>query len=279
MITQTAPKGEAHFVMTMAEHMQMCGQMARAFGNDQFARLDPYEEMMYVVDNHDRGWDEYDANPGLDDDQLPYIMSRTPTLENMKTNRVSPEFNEKHHSYCGLISSMHSWGLYNKRYGFSRFVVRARMTTSITVKNTYQPAVDAMLANEIERQKRLKAKLANDPRTASWAQDRRIIQSYKQLQFFDTLALYFNLYHATERGEQDYVHVPLNAEADATLTLRKVSDGVYSLAPFPFTSDRLKLVCPGRYAKPFPDGFDPSKVGEALRSMPADAQTYELIAA
>jgi hypothetical protein len=235
--------------------------------------------MIYVVDNHDRGWDEYDANPGLDEDHLPYIMSRTPTLENMKTNRLSPEFNEAHHPYCGLISSMHSWGLYHKRNGFSRFVVRARTTTSITVKNMYQPAVDAMLENEIERQKRLKARLSNDPRTASWVQDKEILQSYKQLQFFDTLALYFNLYHASERGDQEYVHVPLNAEADATLTLRKTSNGVYSLTPFPFASDRLKLVCQGRYAMPFPDGFDPSKVGAALGSMPADAQTYELIAA
>lgn len=279
MITQTAPEGEAHFVMTMAEHMQMCGQMARAFGNDQFARLDPYEEMLYVVDNHDRGWDEYDASPGLDEDRLPYIMSRTPTLENMKTNRLSPEFNEAHHPYCGLISSMHSWGLYHKRYGFSRFVVRARTTTSITVKNTYQPAVDAMLENEVERQKRLKAQLAGDPRTVSWVKDERILQSYKQLQFFDTLALYFNLYHASERGDQEYVHVPLNTEADGTLTLRKVSDGVYSLAPFPFAADRIKLVCPGRYTKPFPPGFDLSKVGAALKALPADAQTYELIAA
>ncbi len=279
MITQTAPENEPQFVMTMAEHMQMCGQMARAFGNNQFARLNPYEEMLYVVDNHDRGWDEYDENPGLDEDRLPYIMSRTPTLENMKTNRLSPEFNEAHDPYCGLISSMHSWGLYHKRYGFSRFVVRARTTTSITVKNTYQPAVDAMLKNEIERQKRLKAQLASDPRTESWVQDGNVVQSYKQLQFFDTLALYFNLYHASERGEQEYVHVPLNPEADATLTLRKVNDGVYSLAPFPFARDRIKLVCQGRYTKPFPDGFDPSNVGAALKSIPTDLQTYELIAA
>src|SRR5262249_46978354 len=132
------------------------------------------------------------------------------------------------------ISSMHSWGLYHKRYGFSRFIVRARNTTSITVKNMYQPAVDAMLENEIQRQNRLKKTLASNPRTAAWAEDKKIVQSYKQLQFFDTLALYFNLYHALERGEQEYVHVPMNAEADVTLMLRKVNDNVYSLAPFPF---------------------------------------------
>lgn len=279
MITQTAPEGEAHFVMTMAEHMQMCGQMARAFGNEQFARLDPYEQMLYVVENHDRGWDEYDSNPGLDDDRLPYIMSRTPTPENMRTNELSPEYNEAHHPYCGLISSMHSWGLYHKRYGFSRFVVRARTTTSITVKTQYQPAIDAMLANELARQERLRANLATNPATAAFVQDKKVLQNYKLLQFFDTLALYFNLYHAAERGEQEYVHVPRDAETDATLMLRRVSDDVYSLSPFPFAGERIKLVCPGRYTRPFPEGFDESKVGAVLKSLPTDTQTYELIAA
>jgi hypothetical protein len=50
----------------MAEHTEMCGQLARAFGNDRFERLDPFEDVVYVVENHDRGWDGYDANPGLD---------------------------------------------------------------------------------------------------------------------------------------------------------------------------------------------------------------------
>jgi hypothetical protein len=206
-------------------------------------------------------------------------MSRTPTPENMKTNRLSPEFNEKHHLFCGLISSMHSWGLYNKRYGLSRFVVRARTTTSITVKNIYQGEVDALQANELARQKRLKAELAGNPATAVWADERLIVQGYKQLQFFDTLALYFNLYHASERGEQDYICVPMNPEADETLKLRKVSERVYSLAPFPFAVDRLKLVCMGRYMKPLPQGFDQSKVGLLLKSLPIDTQAIEIVAA
>ena len=59
MMTQTAPDGEPHFVITMAEHTEMCGQLARAFGNDRFERLDPFEELVHVVENHDRGWDGY----------------------------------------------------------------------------------------------------------------------------------------------------------------------------------------------------------------------------
>ena len=280
MISQTAPEGEPHFVLTMAEHTEMCGQMARAFGNDRFEPPAPFDEVVYIVENHDRGWDSYDANPGLDRaTRVPYIMARTPTPDAVKTNRGSPDFNEAHHPYCGLLSSMHSWGLYNGRYGFSKFVPRTQTTTSISVADVHRPLIDAMLAYEEARQARLKAALAADPATHDWIEGRHLFQNYKQLQFFDTMSLYFHLRHAGERGTETYVHVPLTAEADTTVALKKIDDRVYSLDPFPFASDRLTIKCRGRYVMPFPVDFPPGRVGAALRELPADRQTYELVPA
>ena len=278
MMTQTAPEPEPHFVNTMNEHTAMCGQMARAFGNDRFEAPAPFAEVVYIVENHDRGWDDYDRNPGIDPaTRLPYIMTRTPTPDTVKTNRGSPDFNEAHHPYCGLLSSMHSWGLYNGRYGFSQFVARTQATTSIEVANAYRPLIDAMLAYEEARQARIKATLAATAATRGWVADPHVYQNYKLLQFFDTLSLYFHLRHASERGDQTYVHVPMNAQADATITLKKVDEQVYSLDPYPFADDRLTLTCRGRYVKPFPAGFDPAQVGSALRALPPDRQAYALV--
>jgi hypothetical protein len=280
MMTQTAPEREPHFVNTMREHTAMCAQMARAFGNDRFAAPAPFDEVVYVVDNHDRGWDEYDSNPSLDPaTRLPYIMVRTPTPDVVKTNRGSPDFNEAHHPYCGLLSSMHTWGLYNGRYGFSQFVVRDEKTTSIEVANPNRTLVDAMLAYEEARQQRLKTTLAESPATREWVKEPHLFQNYKHLQFFDTMSLYFHLRHAGERGEETYVHVPIDAEADTTVTLKKVDEHVYSLDPYPFADDRLTLMCRGRYVEPFPADFDPARIGAALRALPADQQTYQLVPA
>ena len=172
MMTQTAPEGEPHFVNTMLAHTQMCGQMARAFGNDRFERPQPFDEVIYVVENHDRGWDHYDANPGIDPaTRLPYIMVRTPTPDLVKTNRGSPDFNEQHHGYCGLLSSMHTVGLYNGRYGLSSFVARTQSTTSIDVAKEHRGLIDEMLAHEEERQARLKSALYG--RTGDARVDRR----------------------------------------------------------------------------------------------------------
>jgi len=280
MMVQTAPQGEPHFVITMKEHMDFCGQLARAYGNDRFERLNPYDEVLYAVDNHDRGWDDYDVNPGLDPNTgLPYLMSRTPAVASVKTNRGSPDFNESHHPYCGLLSSMHTWGLYNKRYGFSQFVVRTRNTVSIIVADPNKPMVDKMLADEVARQERLKQELAKNPATRPWLQENHLFQNYKQLTFFDTLALYFHLYHASERGEEVYVHVPKTADSDSNVTVKRIDDRTYSIDPFPFTGDTLKLTCRGRYARPFADNFPVDKVGAALADMPADMQSYQLVPA
>lgn len=278
MISQTAPEGEPHFVLTMRNHTEMCGQMASAFGNDRFEPLSPFDEVVYVVENHDRGWDEYDSNPGLDPSTgVPYIMARTPTPDAVKTNRGSPDFNEAHHPYCGLLSSMHSWGLYNGRYGFSSFVIRTQTSTSLSVPGVHRPLIDAMLAYEEARQARLKVVLAADPATRTWVEPHHLYQNYKQLQFFDTMSLYFHLRHAGQRGNETYVHVPFNTEADTAIALRKIDDQVYSLDPFPFARDRLTIMCRGRYVTPFAKDFPPDRVGAALRELPEDRQTYELV--
>jgi Protein of unknown function (DUF3891) len=264
----------------MAEHTEMCGQLARAFGNDRFEQLDPFEELVHVIENHDRGWDGYDANPGIDPvTHLPYIMARTPISDIVKTNVGSPDFNEAYHPYCGLLSSMHSVGLYNGRYGFSQFVMRTQTTTSLSVPHVYRPLVDAVLKHELARQARLKSTLSQSMTGRSWIEQQHLFQNYKQLQFFDTLSIYFHLRHAGERGDQVYVHVPMNRDVDTTITLKKIDERTYSLDPFPFGSDRLRLVSRGRYVAQFPEDFPPERVGASLCALPADRQSYELVPA
>jgi hypothetical protein len=278
MMVQTAPEGEPHFVSTMREHMEFCGALGRAFGNDRFERLAPFAEVIYVVDNHDRGWDDYDTDPGLDPDtRLPFLMSQTPPPDAVRTNKGSPDVNEAHHPYCGLLSSMHTWGLYNRRYGYTQFVVRSRKQISIPVNNTYRPLIDAMLAGELQRQERLKARVAENPATRDWVTDKPLFQNYKQLTFFDTLALYFHLSHATDRGEEVYIHVPMTAEADTSVTVKKLDDRTYSLDPYPFAGDSLELTCRGRYVAPFPAEFKADRLGAALAAIPPDQQNYRLV--
>src|SRR5262249_26234308 len=109
---------------------------------------------------------------------------------------------------------MHSWGLYNGRYGSSKMVLIDK------IPPLDRPLAERMLAGEIDRQNKLKAQIMEDAQTACWIAEDHLFQNYKQLQFFDTLALYFNRAHPSERAEQEFQHVPLNAREDANVTIR-----------------------------------------------------------
>jgi hypothetical protein len=142
------------------------------------------------------------------------------------------------------MSSMHSWGLYNGRYGLSNMVLIDRFGPQ------ERPIVQEMLDGELERQQRLKAELSKDPATAAWLDERRLFQNYKQLQFFDTLALYFNRTHPSERGEITFDHVPRSANEDVSVTIRPCEAGVYALSPYPFASVSAEFAYAGRQVVP-----------------------------
>jgi Protein of unknown function (DUF3891) len=272
MIIQTAPPGKPRLAIIMQEHTALCQHFAQAFGNDRFQALAPLDLMIYVIAHHDAGWLEFDRDPAIDDKTgLPYNLVETPPEHITVTSRLSPDFNQRHHPYCGLISSMHSWGLYNGRYGLSKLV----LLDKIAAKD--RPLADTMLNGELDRQKRLKAEIEKDPQTAGWLDERKVFQNYKQLQFIDTLALYFNRIHPGERGEQVFENVPVSTEEDTTITVRPAGAGVYSLSPFPFAADGGEFAFAGRRVVP---GLGGRSGGwrAALKETPTEWESFRLVA-
>ncbi|MFP6682270.1 MAG: DUF3891 family protein, partial [Gammaproteobacteria bacterium] len=179
MIVQTASESQEHFVITMDQHTELSAQFAEHFGNDQFESVKPREQMLHVISNHDVGWRKLDAAALRDPATgLPYNLVQTPFEQIVATSKLSPDFNSKTHPYCELISSMHSWGLYNGRYGMSDKVLLDMLAEENRV------TADTMLDKEMERQKRIKAELKKDPETATWVSEDHLMQNYKQLQFF-----------------------------------------------------------------------------------------------
>jgi hypothetical protein len=271
VIIQTAPSGTPRLAIMMYEHTALCLQFAHAFGNDRFEPLSPAQQMIHVVSHHDAGWFDFDRDPKIDPATgLPYNLVETPPEFITVTSRLSPEFNQHQHPYCGLISSMHSWGLYNGRYGLSKLV----LLDKIAAKD--RPLADKMLNGELERQKRLKAELAADPDALAWIDESKLFQNYKALQFLDTLALYFNRIHPDERVEQAFENVPLSPEQDATVTIRPAAADTYRLSPFPFAADGAEFAFRGRRITPA-DGDRSGGWPAALREIPAEWEYFRLV--
>jgi len=276
MIIQTAPAGQPRLAIMMYEHTALCGQFARAFGNDAFEPLAPLDPMVYVISHHDAGWLEFDRDPATDPKSgLPYNLIETPPKYITVTSKLSPDFNERQGPFCGLISSMHSWGLYNGRYGLSNHVLIERFPEA------ERPLAERMLEGELARQKRLKEDVGKDPALADRLDEKKLFQNYKQLQFIDTLALYFNRVHPSERGTQTFEHVPRSGDDDAAVTIKPNGQGVYAVSPFPFAPTDAEFAFAGRHVHPGENGANGANGHwtEVLRRAPTVWERFRLVPA
>ena len=272
MIIQTAPGGNPRRAVMMHEHTHLSGQFARAFGNDVFEAIAPLDLVVYIIGHHDAGWAAFDLDPMTDPASgLPFNLTETPAEHIAPTSKGSPDFNSRHHAYCGLLSSMHSWGIYNGRYGLSKMVLVDRIPPE------GRPLVNAMLDAELARQATLKIELAKAPDTAAWIEEKHLFQNYKQLQFCDTLALYFNRVHPSERVAQAFEHVPLTRDRDTTVMVTPRDAGVYALAPFPFACEGATFAFAGRAISP---GQHDREGGwsRLLAKAPTEWETFKLVA-
>ncbi len=272
MFIQSAAPGMPNRAITMFDHAALSGQIARAFGNDRFEQPSPLDLVVYAISNHDAGWVAFDRDPATDPQTgLPYTVFGTPAPLILPTSKGSPDYNQRHHPYSGLLSSMHTWGIYNGRYGLT---TAGRLNR---ISPDDKPAVDAMLAGELARQDELKAELAKSAETAAWIEEGRLFQNYKLLQFCDLLAIYFNYVHIAARTEQTFTHVPLSKDRDTSITISPRGNDVYALAPFPLASERAEFAFAYRNISP---GQHDREGGWAkvLRDAPTEWETFRFVA-
>lgn len=268
MIIQTTIPHQPHFVIEQTDHARSCGQLARAFGNGRFSPPIPRELAIFVIEHHDEGWSPVDGRHEQSPlTGLPHHLTQTPLPYLLQTSQGSPDFNEKRHPYCGLLSSMHTYGLFNGRYGLSDFIFIDKIPAE------HKAAADQMLADELARQARLKAALAADPTTQPWIEEEALFANYKLLQFCDTLGLYFHTTCAAERAPALFRNVPDGRGHDHTVTITPQSDGSYQLTPWVFVGDALEFSVAGRYLTPQPPGADFQPIFAAT---PKTMQTYRL---
>ena len=269
MIIQSALEGKPNFVIEQADHARTSGQLAKAFGNNSFAAPVPHELLNYMVDYHDEGWVSVDAlREQSPETGLPHHLTQTPLPYLVKTSKASPEFNEAHHAFCGLLSSMHTFGLFNGRYGMSDFIFIDK------ISDDNKQAVTDMLNAELKRQDRLKKQLASQTESAAWVEEDALMNNYKLLQFFDTLSLYFHMTHTEGRGESMFLHVPNGKGTDHTIMINPTDDGAYALSPFPFAGDSLEVSVEGRYLTSQPQGTDFKPIFDNTAK---EKQTYKLV--
>lgn len=227
-------------VVRQVDHQDQCAAMARAWGNERFARPARYASLATVAALHDEGWRAWERRPLIGADGVPVDFPDIDRGEHVALYREGIDAVCRVDPWAGYLASMHGVGLYRGRLGLDHVVPGA---------GDRPPAVDRFLDGEDARRARL-ARLPGAPAGLerwAWA-------CYRLLQAWDLLSLAALWHRLADRPEVSLMRVP-RAEDDeegVRLSVRREAERedprVVRVAPWPFGPERVEVPVAARTA-------------------------------
>ena len=108
--------GSGTLLIGQPAHAWVSGQLARAWGNEQFGPVAPDEEVCLAGEQHDIGMAEWDASPTFNPDTgLPHSFIEMPLAVHLELWSAGPRRLLRQSRYAALLVSMHGTRLYGMR--------------------------------------------------------------------------------------------------------------------------------------------------------------------
>src|SRR4051812_977686 len=205
-----------------ASHAWVSGQLARRWGNERFARPEPFDEVCLGAEQHDVGMAEWDRLPELDPETgLPRSFMAMPLATHLELWSKAPSKVLTQSPYAALIVSMHGRALYDRgdtmEPGTDDSEAVARF---VDEQNAFQRDLIANLGESQER--------ADRNQVLVWALD------------FLSLAPLMGWI-------PDTIPAPTHpGEPHAELEVKPAGDLALTVDPWPFGEDELRIRYQGR---------------------------------
>jgi hypothetical protein len=240
-------KDGGSLVSTQEDHAELAAQFAAHWGNEQFAKLRPYETVVFAATYHDSGYREWEGRPPMNVEKgRPYAFrERIPSFEavELQAYKMNIDWVAARDPYAGLLVSMHRTGLWQNRYD-----VLAEPTMKLRNRS---PAVEALKRELEAKQEKDRSELAE----GRPGFERELWHNYRALQAFDLLSLYFCCDgYATEETFREYKLSPVTPayDRDEEVALRIIPNGpgAVRMHPYPFDSSPLRVTVRARIVPP-----------------------------
>ena len=192
-------------------HAWLSGQLARAWGNERFGAVEPWEEVCLAAEQHDAGMAAWERAPTLNPETgLPRSFMELSLDEHLEIWWSAAPLVQAQSRYAALLVSMHGTALYERRNPKPEDVER----------------VQAFLDGQRELQTQLRAGLDED----------EVRRNQRLVWTWDSLSLGLLL---------DWAPFELKAvpSADGDVDIQ-VTTG--TLDPWPFAEPQLTVRCDGR---------------------------------
>jgi hypothetical protein len=206
LLLRPEPDG-SYLAIGQASHAWLSGQLARAWGNQQFGAVEPWEEVCLGAEQHDVGWAEWDRHPAIDPETgRPHTFISLPLPEKLALwSRAAPKLVSQSR-YAALLVSMHGTAL------FERWP-------------TDDP--DGIVKSFLEEQHALQAKLSAGLDEAQVRRNQRLIFAWD----------YISLALCLEWAPANVKDVPAADDSPVTLELSEGGE----LDPWPFGQEQVEL--------------------------------------
>ncbi len=217
--------GEGVLAIGQASHAWLSGQLARAWGNEQFGPVEPWEEVCLAADQHDVGMAAWDLEPSFNPETgLPHSFMEMPLEVHTELWLDGPRRLVSQSAYAALLVSLHGWRLYRRRD-----LDRSPPNEAARIRE--------FLAAQEEFQAQLTARLSGHPGVAAEVRERNslLLWTWDYL----SLALCLDWAPATAQG------APLRGGL-ADLKLTPAGPESFTIEPWPFQAETVLVRCEGR---------------------------------
>lgn len=230
-------------------HGWMCGQLGRAWGNERFGEVVPFEEVCLAAEQHDTDWSDWELCPTRDSDTgLPQTFATAPFTVHVELHTIGPRRLVTQSRYAALLVSLHHTSFFSAPGRLGRLGEGGRRIQSFLDANA-----------------RLQAEL----RASLHASDDEIERNHRLVRTWDGLS------HDLITGKVPRVRKNVRTADGSRVDLRVDRGGdVYTIEPWPFRSERVVVRSEGRLLE---GAFDDERaMREALARAPWLDLAYEL---
>jgi hypothetical protein len=218
-----------------ASHAWLCGQLARAWGNDRFGAVEPLDEVALGAEQHDVGMARWDLEPARHPDTgLPKSFMQMGASANAGLWSRGPQRLVTQSRYAALLAIMHGRRLYE---AFDLEHASAADREAVTAFRQHAADLEGSLLEGLRA----------DPATAPHIGPERLARNSQLVWTWDLVSLALLLDWAPRTLEA----VPTADGGAVDIALEPVAGGggrdlVHSLDPWPFGAPEVRVHCEGR---------------------------------
>lgn len=230
MLYREDPQGRV--AITQPAHAWLSGQLARAWGNERFGTVAPWEEVCLGAEQHDAGHTAWEQAPTFNPQTgLPYSFFELPRQEHVRLWSSAASAVLPQGRYAALLVSMHGTGLY-ERFGM----------VSDTAEDAQ--AVQDYLVRERAFQENILESLRADPFYQPYTTEEIVKRNRLLLQVWDALSLMICF---SGWQTQSVAQVPMATGTTTLILYTHKSDPTHiEVTPWPFCREQVTVVYEGR---------------------------------